>query len=312
MIYNLVEIKPLNHQQHRIVQKTNNGLRTGLLKVTVLLLLVYAVWFGLCLRDSHNRTRAIERSRPVLMLDVAAHAHNPPCNYTSFARQIKRSKLRYARLKSYDLLVDARRHVGSNRDLDGMRLIRDVLRNESMKSSRERHEWILWTSASTLVVDMSYDLPMERYMTWDLVMWANRMIGVWSGEPSRGLSTSVLLVRNSNWSRDFFDLLIDTAVNVTKGDVNAAFRRLFDTRIDILLRVYFEYAHRLTWSWLDSTVASSMVSYLWSPFIVDMQKCERVLCDRAQCHQSTCRHVWTNYVKYSNLFFMHQAEHINY
>lgn len=139
---------------------------------------------------------------------------------------------------------------------------------------------------------MSYELPLDKYSGSHLVMWGNRLV----------LNTNVLLVRTSNWSREFFEKIVSTIENVTNGDVNAAFMRQFESNMHVVSdRVYFEYAHLINWHWINP-IATWMVSF-WRPFIVDFEKCD--LCENIECDKKfSCWFAWQTYVKYSNIYYI--------
>ncbi|KAI3638494.1 hypothetical protein MIR68_002992 [Amoeboaphelidium protococcarum] len=111
-----------------------------------------------------------------------------------------KNKQDYARMHGYDFYMST--HL-SDVNLVGawnkVALIRDLLKSQS------QYEWIMWIDYDSIIMDVNFVLSFDRYVGKDLVLWGQEKQLYEEGDSHMGLNTGVFLVRNSEWSRAFFN-----------------------------------------------------------------------------------------------------------
>ena len=65
-------------------------------------------------------------------------------------------------------------------------------------------DWYMWVDSDTMIIDVSFLLPFQRFKGKDLVIWGNET-RLALGDGRRGINSGVMLIRNSDWSKDFFE-----------------------------------------------------------------------------------------------------------
>ena len=62
----------------------------------------------------------------------------------------------------------------------------------------------MWIDSDTMIIDVSFLLPFQRFKGKDLVIWGNET-RLALGDGRRGINSGVMLIRNSDWAKDFFE-----------------------------------------------------------------------------------------------------------
>ncbi|XP_074308869.1 galactomannan galactosyltransferase 1-like [Silene latifolia] len=65
-------------------------------------------------------------------------------------------------------------------------------------------EWIWWVDSDAVFTDMDFDLPLEKYKAYNLIVygWPDAL---YKQNSSMGLNAGVFLIRNCQWSMDLLD-----------------------------------------------------------------------------------------------------------
>ena len=70
----------------------------------------------------------------------------------------------------------------------------------------DEYEWVLWIDYDSLIVNMDFQIPFDRYAGNDLVLWGQEHELYNVGDAHMGLNTGVMLVRlRSEWSTKLFE-----------------------------------------------------------------------------------------------------------
>ncbi|CAF1356510.1 unnamed protein product [Didymodactylos carnosus] len=111
------------------------------------------------------------------------------------------NKLQYSELKGYESEFNA---IQVDREMNGpwnkVALIKKLLKER-------QNEWIMWVDSDALIVNMSFDIPFDRYVGYNLVIWGLDDLLYKKGDPFNGINTGVFLIRNCDWSREFIELI---------------------------------------------------------------------------------------------------------
>jgi hypothetical protein len=106
-----------------------------------------------------------------------------------------KNKQDYARLHGYEFYLSAHQ---SDPQLKGawnkVALVRDLLQQNPDV------EWVVWMDYDALIIDMEFQLPLNRYIGRDFVLWGQAEELFEVGDAHMGLNTGVFLIRNSEWS----------------------------------------------------------------------------------------------------------------
>lgn len=142
--------------------------------------------------DHHSKPRVL------LVTGVSPSPCKAPAGDHITSLSIK-NKQDYARLHGYDFYV-SNQQVDKN--LTGawnkVALVRDLLHDH------REYEWIMWIDYDALIVDMKFQLPLERYVGFDFVLWGQKKELFELGDAHMGLNTGVFLIRNTDWARSLF------------------------------------------------------------------------------------------------------------
>ena len=128
--------------------------------------------------------------------------HDKPCKYANgdYLNLLSvLNKQDYARLHNYPLVVASR-------------LADPTLHNMWNKvgwilktfEDYPTADWFFWVDSDTMVIDVNFVLPWNRFKGKDLVIWGNET-RLALGDGRRGINSGVMLIRNSAWAKDFFE-----------------------------------------------------------------------------------------------------------
>ncbi|GJN28304.1 hypothetical protein PR202_gb16413 [Eleusine coracana subsp. coracana] len=148
------------------------------------------------------------RGRERLLLVTAASGVSGPCANPVGAHLLLRAaknKADYCRLHGLDLLVlhDTAASPGLHADLTGPGWSKLPLLRRLMLAHPET-EWLWWLDPSAVVTDMGFDLPLDRYVTRNLVVHGDHA-DLFARRSWAAVSTRSLLLRNCQWSLHLLD-----------------------------------------------------------------------------------------------------------
>ena len=144
-------------------------------------------------------TVSVKKQPSVVMLTAL---HDKPCKYANgdYLNLLSvLNKQDYARLHNYPLVVASR-------------LADPTLHNMWNKvgwilktfEDYPTADWFFWVDSDTMVIDVNFVLPWNRFKGKDLVIWGNET-RLALGDGRRGINSGVMLIRNSAWAKDFFE-----------------------------------------------------------------------------------------------------------
>ena len=91
----------------------------------------------------------------------------------------------------------------------------------------------MWIDSDTMIIDVSFLLPFQRFKGKDLVIWGNET-RLALGDGRRGINSGVMLIRNSDWAKDFFEQVVELGriaepglENVLMEELTSPVRRMF-------------------------------------------------------------------------------------
>ena len=91
----------------------------------------------------------------------------------------------------------------------------------------------MWIDSDTMIIDVSFLLPFQRFKGKDLVIWGNET-RLALGDGRRGINSGVMLIRNSDWAKDFFEQVAELGriaepglENVLMEELTSPVRRAF-------------------------------------------------------------------------------------
>lgn len=118
-----------------------------------------------------------------------------------------KNKQDYASIKGYKFYLSNKlTHNNLNGAWNKVALILKLLRIKSL-------EWIVWMDYDSLIMDFDFNIPFEKYEGKDLILWFLVCLTLRGqekelfeiGDAHNGLNTGVMLIRNTLWSRQFFE-----------------------------------------------------------------------------------------------------------
>ena len=144
-------------------------------------------------------TVSVKKQPSVVMLTAL---HDKPCKYANgdYLNLLSvLNKQDYARLHNYPIVVASR-------------LADPTLHNMWNKvgwilktfEDYPNADWFFWVDSDTMVIDVNFVLPWNRFKGKDLVIWGNET-RLALGDGRRGINSGVMLIRNSAWAKDFFE-----------------------------------------------------------------------------------------------------------
>jgi xyloglucan 6-xylosyltransferase len=68
-------------------------------------------------------------------------------------------------------------------------------------------EWIFWVDADAMITDMVFEMPLEEYDQYNIIMWGFDQM-VFEDKNWVGMNTGVFFIRNCQWSMDLFDMWV--------------------------------------------------------------------------------------------------------
>ena len=185
-----------------------------------------------------------------------------------------------------------------------MSLLREILRNESSLPKEYRHDWIFWLDYDTIIRKLDYQIDFDRYKDYDTVMWGIPFF-VDVVPDGMGINNGVILLRNSNWSLRYMELLCEFGLNNGRArepdmrkhmyNYNLALYEqnamvyLFNTMPEIRKRMFFERLDRLNWFW-------KIIPVFNQPFVVHFAGCQFCWFDS----NPRCMKHWKYHLRKSN------------
>lgn len=141
----------------------------------------------------------VKRQPNVVMITAL---HDKPCKYPNgdYLNLISiLNKQDYARLHNYPIVVSTRL---ADPTLHNMwNKIGTILKTFDDYPTAD---WYLWIDSDTMIIDVNFLLPFQRFKGKDLIIWGNET-RLALGDGRRGINSGVMLIRNSDWSKDFFE-----------------------------------------------------------------------------------------------------------
>jgi len=168
-----------------------------------------AFYAGICylLLDGavrQTRQSPLHKAPPQKVMIVSA-AHDYHCKYQKgdYLNLLSAiNKQDYARLHNYNVLTPcslADPTLTSMWNKIGWLL-------KAMKENEE--EWYLWVDIDTVIIDVTFTLPFERFHGKDFITWGNST-RILAGDPLNGMNSGVMLFRKSEWSLKFLSAIAD-------------------------------------------------------------------------------------------------------
>ncbi|CAM6111218.1 unnamed protein product [Calypogeia fissa] len=113
-----------------------------------------------------------------------------------------KNKIDYARIHEYELFYNVAFFDDSLNSLWAkLPLIRKLM------LTHPEAEWIFWVDADAVITDMVFEMPLEKYDQYDLIMWGfDKMI--FEDKNWVGMNTGVFFIRNNQWSLDLLDMWV--------------------------------------------------------------------------------------------------------
>lgn len=231
------------------------------------------------------------------------------------------NRLMWAKLKGYDVAFNRGR---PDKRLSGpyskIALTRAVLANESdlPENSLHRHEWLLWIDADALIVNMSFNIPFEKYDGKDFIVYGSENYIFENPDGEFGANTGVYLLRNTEWSREFMDLVATFGFNdgrAREEELKSLFKNvkhgLMEQNAIIYIlnkfpkffnKTFIEDMFGFNLYWKDKKTSNS------NPFIMHMTGCE--FCE--QFFSDNCSNAWYENVKLAkHLYYEELARILN-
>ncbi|BBN06577.1 xyloglucan 6-xylosyltransferase [Marchantia polymorpha subsp. ruderalis] len=121
---------------------------------------------------------------------------------THFLLKALKNKIDYARMHDMDFFYNM---ANLDKQLTGWWGKIPVIR--TMMLAHPEAEWIWWVDSDAVFTDMVFEPPLQSYPDYNLIMWGSEEM-VFEKKSFIGLNAGDMIVRNCQWSLDFFDAII--------------------------------------------------------------------------------------------------------
>jgi xyloglucan 6-xylosyltransferase len=117
-----------------------------------------------------------------------------------FLLKALKNKIDYARIHDMDIYYSM---AILNEEMDNYWVKLPLVRK--MMLAHPEAEWIWWMDSDTIITDMAFEMPMEKYVNHNMVVhgfpWK-----VFDEKDWCGLNAGIFLVRNNQWTLDLLDM----------------------------------------------------------------------------------------------------------
>ncbi|KAL3692969.1 hypothetical protein R1sor_006620 [Riccia sorocarpa] len=150
-------------------------------------------------KNPHMKTTQSGRPRVLLISGSQSEPCKGPSGDHYLLKSIK-NKIDYCRIHDVDIYYNM---VLFQPELDDVWIKLPLVRK--LMLAHPEAEWIWWMDSDALFTDMTFELPLERYENYNMIIhgWEHK---VFEEKDWCGLNAGVFLVRNSQWTLDFLDL----------------------------------------------------------------------------------------------------------
>ncbi|KAG6553052.1 hypothetical protein Mapa_005389 [Marchantia paleacea] len=121
---------------------------------------------------------------------------------THFLLKALKNKIDYARMHDMDFFYNM---ANLDKQLTGWWGKIPVVR--TMMLTHPEAEWIWWVDSDAVFTDMVFEPPFQSYQEYNLIMWGSEEM-VFEKKSFVGLNAGDMIIRNCQWSLDFFDAII--------------------------------------------------------------------------------------------------------
>lgn len=216
------------------------------------------------------------------------------------------NKQRYAQLKGYDVVFNRRQpDPRLSRNYNKIAILSEILRNQSNVS--RAYEWIMWVDMDTLVYDMSFDVPFERYKQVNMVVWGDKWRIRQLVDGHYGLNSGVFLLRNNDWSREFLRVVATFGHDNGKAREHEMRKRMYkytpgitDQNAMVYVLKYYpkfiNYVFFENYYGINRYWAKYLILLKWNPFIIHFAGCQ--FCSGPVSPE--CQTVWNVYLNESS------------
>ncbi|KAL2634826.1 hypothetical protein R1flu_006305 [Riccia fluitans] len=176
------------------------------------------------LKKSKNRLDRKGSKPRVLLVSGQGAKECPDVRGTHFYLKALKNKIDYARMHDMDFYYNM---DNLDKELTGWWMKIPIIR--AMMLAHPESEWIWWVDSDAVFTDMVFEPPFESYKGTNLILWGDEE-GVFKEKSFYAINAGILIIRNCQWSLDFFDTLIPMGPQSTRDEYGAMLSKFVTKR----------------------------------------------------------------------------------